>query len=215
MQFVKNSSLSLFFLTIFLLSVVFQAVVGQRLFNEDEITHAELLDDTAHTVSFWDYVFSSHFGQALMENWQSEYLQFFLFVLDGSEQGRPPTGDLRAIVGTMGGDRQPQVLVQLLASILWTDQDPAATLAAGRWGLSSGLDQPGFGTWTSPGDPVVEIEKQAPAEWFEGLASRGHRVRRRGRLDPEFGQAQIIRVDDDGYVGAADPRSTIGAAGGW
>jgi len=81
MKFFKNSSLSLVFLAIFALSVVFQAVVGQRLFNEDEITHAELLDETAHTVSFWDYVFSSHFGQALMENWQSEYLQFFLFVL--------------------------------------------------------------------------------------------------------------------------------------
>ncbi len=81
MRFLKNSSLSLFFLTIFLVSVVFQAIVGQRLFNENEITHAELLDEKAVTVSFWDYVFSSHFGQALMENWQSEYLQFFLFVL--------------------------------------------------------------------------------------------------------------------------------------
>jgi hypothetical protein len=81
MRMVRNSSLSLFFFTIFALSVVFQAVVGQRLYNEEEITHAELLDETAHTVSFWDYVSSSHFGQALMENWQSEYLQFFLFVL--------------------------------------------------------------------------------------------------------------------------------------
>jgi hypothetical protein len=80
MKFVKNSSLSLFFFTIFILSVIFQAIVGQRVFNEDEITHAELLDETAHTLSFWDYVFSPHFGQALMENWQSEYLQFFLFV---------------------------------------------------------------------------------------------------------------------------------------
>ena len=81
MRFVKNSSLSLFFLAIFLLSVVFQAVTGHRLYNENEITHAELLDEPAHTVSFWDYVVSSNFGQSLMENWQSEYLQFFLFVL--------------------------------------------------------------------------------------------------------------------------------------
>ena len=81
MKFVKNSSLSLFFFTIFILSVVFQAVVGQRLYNENEITHAELLDEPANTVSFWDYVSSSHFGQALMENWQSEYLQFTLFVI--------------------------------------------------------------------------------------------------------------------------------------
>ena len=43
-------------------------------------THAELLDEPADTVGFWDYLWSSHFGQGLMENWQSEYLQFFLFV---------------------------------------------------------------------------------------------------------------------------------------
>jgi len=81
MRFFKNSGLSLFFFTLFVLSVIFQAIVGHRLFNEDEITHAELVHEDPSTISLGRYVFSSHFGQALMENWQSEYLQFFLFVL--------------------------------------------------------------------------------------------------------------------------------------
>jgi hypothetical protein len=32
-------------------------------------------------MSFWRYVVSSDFGNAVMENWQSEYLQFMLFML--------------------------------------------------------------------------------------------------------------------------------------
>lgn len=81
MRLVKNSSLSLFFFGLFALSVIFQAIVGHRLFNEDEVTHAALVHETPDTISFGRYIFSSHFGQSLMENWQSEYLQFSLMVL--------------------------------------------------------------------------------------------------------------------------------------
>ena len=80
-RFVNNSSLSLFFLAIFALSVVFHAIVGHDLYNEEEVEHARLLDEQPQTISFGRYLVSSHFGQALMENWQSEYLQFSLIVL--------------------------------------------------------------------------------------------------------------------------------------
>ena len=33
------------------------------------------------TYSYGRYVFSSYFGRAMLENWQSEYLQFVLFIL--------------------------------------------------------------------------------------------------------------------------------------
>jgi Domain of unknown function (DUF6766) len=32
-------------------------------------------------MSFWRYIRSSDFGNAVMENWQSEYLQFMLLML--------------------------------------------------------------------------------------------------------------------------------------
>ena len=32
-------------------------------------------------MTFWRYIVSSDFGNAVMENWQSEYLQFTLFML--------------------------------------------------------------------------------------------------------------------------------------
>jgi hypothetical protein len=78
---VKNSSLSLFFLAILLLSVVFLAIVGHDLYNDEESTHAALNHEAPQLVSFGRYLFTSHFGQALMENWQSEYLQFSLMIL--------------------------------------------------------------------------------------------------------------------------------------
>ena len=80
-RFVKHSSLSLFFLALMLLSVVFQAIVGHDLYNDEESAHAELAGEEPQLVSFGRYLFTSHFGQSLMENWQSEYLQFSLLIL--------------------------------------------------------------------------------------------------------------------------------------
>src|SRR5215203_1032761 len=74
-RFIRDHSLSLFFLVIFLAALAGQAIAGHVLHNEDAMAH----DDT--TMSFWRYVVSSDFGNAVMENWQSEYLQFMLFML--------------------------------------------------------------------------------------------------------------------------------------
>jgi gamma-glutamyltranspeptidase len=49
----------------------------------------------------------------------------------------------------------------------------------------------------------------------EGLAARGHRVRRRPSWSDEFGHAHLIAVEDDHLAGAADPRTGSGSASGW
>jgi hypothetical protein len=74
-QFVKHNGLSLFFLVIFVAALFFQALVGHADFNEDQDRHGD------PRISLGRYVVSSQFGVAVMENWQSEYLQFTLFVL--------------------------------------------------------------------------------------------------------------------------------------
>jgi hypothetical protein len=78
---VRDNSLSLFFLVIFIAATAGQAIAGHLEFNEQEVAHARLLDEPAETISLGRYVLSSDFGNALLENWQSEYLQFVLFVL--------------------------------------------------------------------------------------------------------------------------------------
>ncbi|HWT22450.1 MAG TPA: DUF6766 family protein [Solirubrobacteraceae bacterium] len=79
MRFLRDQSLSLFFLAIFLLALAGQAVAGHNLYNEEAVQHAELLRQAPETISLLRYLASSHFAQAVTENWQSEYLQFALF----------------------------------------------------------------------------------------------------------------------------------------
>jgi hypothetical protein len=74
-RFARDNSLSIACLVAFAISLVGQAIAGQRAFNEEQLAHG------AETVSFADYIFSSSFGAAVMENWQSEFLQFTFFIL--------------------------------------------------------------------------------------------------------------------------------------
>jgi hypothetical protein len=81
MRFLRNNGLSLFFLTLFLAVLAGQAIAGHALYNDEETSHAKLLHQAPETLTLWRYVTSSSFGQAVMENWQSEYLQFVVFVM--------------------------------------------------------------------------------------------------------------------------------------
>jgi hypothetical protein len=74
-RFLRDNSLSLGFGLLFLGTLVAQAFVGHADFNQEQVAHH------SDTVSLWRYVTSSSFGSDVMENWQSEYLQFTLFIL--------------------------------------------------------------------------------------------------------------------------------------
>lgn len=123
-------------------------------------------------------------------------------------------GSLRAVLGTMGGDSQPQVVLQLLVRLLVAGQPPGATISAPRWVLANHDSAIGFSTWRDPGALGVDVEGHAPAGWFDGLAHRGHRVRARAPLDHGFGHAHLIDTEGGTLGGAADPRAGSGAAVG-
>ena len=74
-RFLFENSLSLFFGVIFLATLVGQSFAGQHAFNEEQLMH------DGQPVSWLDYVLSPGFGGAVLENWQSEFLQFTLFIL--------------------------------------------------------------------------------------------------------------------------------------
>ena len=80
MRRLRDQGLTVFFLVIFLAALAGQAIAGFNLYNEDQISHAKLLGQAPETISFLRYLTSSHFAQATTENWQSEYLQFALFM---------------------------------------------------------------------------------------------------------------------------------------
>jgi hypothetical protein len=71
----RDHGLSLFFGLLFLLALLGQAVSGLAAYDNQQLTTG------GEPVSIWHYVTSSSFAVDVAENWQSEYLQFFLFVL--------------------------------------------------------------------------------------------------------------------------------------
>ncbi|MEO3802487.1 DUF6766 family protein [Nonomuraea sp. B1E8] len=74
MRWLKDNALSLMFLVLFVLAVCGQAVAGLLDYNDRQMAAG------AEPVSLPDYVASSSFAVDVAENWQSEYLQFFLFI---------------------------------------------------------------------------------------------------------------------------------------
>ena len=71
----NENSLSIFFFVLLLLALLGQSIAGWKDFNEEAATHHSQL------LSYRRYLVSSDFGQAVMENWQSEFLQFSTFIL--------------------------------------------------------------------------------------------------------------------------------------
>jgi hypothetical protein len=73
--FVRHNSLSLFFGVLFLATLAGQSVAGWQQFNDLQV--AEHLD----TVTWTAYVASSDFAVDVAENWQSEFLQFWVYLM--------------------------------------------------------------------------------------------------------------------------------------
>ncbi len=126
-----------------------------------------------------------------------------------------PDGLLAGVLGTMGGDSQPQILLQLLVRWLVGGQAPGAAVAAGRWVLTSTDEGGGFDTWRRRGVVRVLLEGHAPAAWRAGLAARGHVVVEGPPFSHGFGHAQLIAVEDDQLTGSSDPRPRFGASVGF
>jgi hypothetical protein len=87
---VRDNALGLVFGAAFLLTLAGQSVTGLFDFNNQQLA------DGTDAVGYLDYVMSSAFAVDVAENWQSEYLQFLLYVLGtvwlfqrGSPESKP------------------------------------------------------------------------------------------------------------------------------
>ena len=89
--FARRNGLSLFFLSIFLLALGLQSLAGWQDFNNDQLRHQ------GDAIGYGRYLLSSEFGVAMLENWQSEYLQFALYIAATIwflQQGSPESKEL-------------------------------------------------------------------------------------------------------------------------
>ncbi|MEV4537515.1 DUF6766 family protein [Asanoa sp. NPDC049518] len=89
-RFLKENSLGLTFGILFLIVLVGQAFAGHAQFNQEQVTEG------LPPISVGRYVTSASFGVDVAENWQSEYLQFFLYIFltvwlvqKGSPESKP------------------------------------------------------------------------------------------------------------------------------
>jgi hypothetical protein len=73
-RFLRENSLGLVFGVLFLIVLVGQAIAGHADFNQQQLT------DGLPPISMGRYLTSASFGTDVAENWQSEYLQFFLYI---------------------------------------------------------------------------------------------------------------------------------------
>jgi hypothetical protein len=87
----RDNGLGIVFGLLFLGSLVGQAFSGHADYNNQQVV------DGGPTVSLGQYVTSTDFAVDVAENWQSEYLQFFLYLLltvwliqRGSPESKPP-----------------------------------------------------------------------------------------------------------------------------
>jgi hypothetical protein len=116
----RENSLGLTFGLLFLLALIGQAFAGHADFNDQQLTHG------LPPISLGRYLTSASFAVDVAENWQSEYLQFFLFIMltvwlvqKGSPESKP--------VGDIGRESDKEQQVGQYA----TDESPAWARAGG------------------------------------------------------------------------------------
>ncbi len=81
-RFIRDNGLSIAVMSLFLIFLGAQAWVGWVDFNNDRQDHS------APTVTFARYLASGDFGEAVFENWESEFLQMGLYVILAEQKMR-------------------------------------------------------------------------------------------------------------------------------
>jgi gamma-glutamyltranspeptidase/glutathione hydrolase len=110
------------------------------------------------------------------------------------------------LLGTQGGEGQPQTTLSLLTGVLDYGCTIQEAIELPRWVYGR--------TWGEDSD-TFKIENRGLDQTIGELQSRGHSVEKLLSWDPIVGQAQGIMIHDNGsYSGAADPRGD-GMAIGW
>jgi gamma-glutamyltranspeptidase/glutathione hydrolase len=105
--------------------------------------------------------------------------------------------NLVALLGTRGGDHQPQLLLQMAVRLFLSRHDVAAAQAHPRWIIDNLADP----------QAAVRVEESTPEDIIRGLQERGHRVEVAEGLQGGWGPVGVIKVSSEGSVdAAADPR---------
>lgn len=136
-------------------------------------------------------------------------------------------GSLAAVFGTMGGDAQAQIHVQLLARLVDAPTDtatapfsgdvagtrgtPGGTAGLAHRDLQAAIDAPRWVVDVADGTLAVEADLDDVV--VAGLAARGHHIVEVATHDHLAGHAHAIAVGAHGYAAGSDPRCEGAALG--
>ncbi len=109
---------------------------------------------------------------------------------------------LDLLLGTRGGDQQPQYLAQFAATHFHAGMCTDDTQAVPRWSMQ----QPHAGT-----DSAFEVESRFARSTIDGLRDRGHDVAESDTYEPGWGPISAIDAGGE-RKGSADPRISTSAA---
>jgi hypothetical protein len=101
-RFVAEHSLSIVLFALFAAFLVGQTLTGYRVYNSEQEQHG------AHTVGLVEYVQTGHFGEAVFENWESEFLQMASYVVLTVWLRQKGSSESKSLSGTETVDRNPR-----------------------------------------------------------------------------------------------------------
>ena len=103
-RLLRENGLSIVWLGLFFFTLVFgQSLAGHREYNSDQQEHGR------PEVTYAEYLRSAHFLEATMENWESEFLQMFLFVALTAFLYQKGSAESKKLHGKEPVDRDPLV----------------------------------------------------------------------------------------------------------
>ncbi len=105
--------------------------------------------------------------------------------------------DPRWVIGTRGGDIQPQLVAQVAARAVLASQNLEDAQTAPRWTVQE------FGPLS---EPRFQVEPGLPESTLSDLRARGHLIEELPAAQPGWGPVSIIEVDGDRRHTFADPR---------
>jgi hypothetical protein len=172
-RFVRDNGLSLFFGAIFVAALVGQSFAGMAQFNQQQLAEG------MSTVGYGQYVTSSDFAVDVAENWQSEYLQFLLYiwatvwlVQKGSTESKE-TGE-----AGKGSDKDQQVGRYTAADAPGLLRRGGLSAALYSRSLSLTMGTVFFGSWlaqsvagTAAYDQQQLAQRQDPVSWLGYLVT--------------------------------------------
>lgn len=102
-----------------------------------------------------------------------------------------------AVLGTRGGEQQPQLMAQMAARLFRHRMSPVEAQAAPRWTMER------FG----PDDRSrIRLESRTPPPVVAGLARRGHALEVGAEWEGGWGPVSTILIEGGLRIAAADPR---------